>query len=94
MVVAASSGGLRATSDLRAALPADVPVPIILVQHRMPRHEHLLAEILRQRIALRVVMARSGIRLRGGTVYVAPSVRQALVRPSRTRQVEAPRDGQ
>ncbi len=94
VVIAASRGGLRASSELLAALPAEFPVPIILVQHRMPQNEHLLAEILKRRTALRVVAARSGTRLRGGTVYVAPSSRQALVTPRRTLQIEAPRAGQ
>lgn len=94
VAIAASSGGLEATSELLAALPADFPAPILLVQHRSPEHEHLLVEILQQRLSLRVVGARHGARLCDGTVYVAPAGRQVLVTPSHTVQVEDPRANQ
>jgi two-component system chemotaxis response regulator CheB len=94
VAIAASSGGLEAASELLAALPADFPAPILLVQHRTPEYEHLLIEILQRRVALRVVAARAGSRLRGGTIYVAPAGRQALVTPCHTLQVGEPRSGQ
>ncbi len=52
VVMAASLGGLQATSQVLSRLPADFPVPIILVQHLLATAESYLAELLDQRTPL------------------------------------------
>ena len=46
VLVAASAGGLAAISAVLGALPADFPVPVLVVQHLDPRHGSLMSEIL------------------------------------------------
>lgn len=72
VAVTASAGGVQALSGLLAALPADFPVPVLVVQHLDPRHETVLADILDRRAALRVKLAEDGEQAEAGTVYVAP----------------------
>lgn len=72
VVVAASAGGIEALSTLVAGLPADFPVPMVVVQHLDPRHRSLLAEILTRRSPLHVQQVRDGEKLEAGTVYIAP----------------------
>lgn len=78
VVMAASTGGLTAYSELLGALPADFPLPIIAVQHRSPTYEHVLPKVLRSRTALHVAPIGDGDRLLPGTVHIAPAERQVL----------------
>ncbi len=84
VALAASAGGLSAYLKLLAALPADFPAAIVLVQHLDPNHASLMAEILGRRIRLRSRQAEDGERLQAGVVYVAPPDRHLLVNPDGT----------
>ncbi len=79
IALAASAGGLNALSHVLAALPADFPAPLVVVQHLDPRHRSLMAEVLGRRTGLRVKEAREGDRLAPGTALIAPPNRHLLV---------------
>jgi two-component system chemotaxis response regulator CheB len=72
IVIAASTGGLTAISALLAALPADFPVPIVVLCHRTSARPSLLTQVLGRQTTLMVTEARPGEVPHGGTVYVAP----------------------
>jgi two-component system chemotaxis response regulator CheB len=72
VAVAASTGGPNALAEVFAALPADFPVPVVVVQHMPPMFTRLLAERLTARSGLRVEEARSGGVLAPGHAWVAP----------------------
>ena len=84
VALAASAGGLNALTHVLAALPADFPVALVVVQHLDPRHRSLMADILSRRTALPVMQAGEGEVLRAGCAYVAPPNRHLLVNPDRT----------
>src|ERR1051326_3913171 len=79
VALAASAGGLRALSYILAALPADFPAALVVVQHLDPRHRSLMADILSRRTALRVKEAEDDDRLAAGTAYIAPPNKHLLV---------------
>jgi two-component system chemotaxis response regulator CheB len=79
VAIAASAGGLMALTEVLAALPGDLPVPVVVVQHLDPRHRSLMAEILDRRTELQVRQAQEGDDLRPGTVYIAPPDYHLLV---------------
>jgi two-component system chemotaxis response regulator CheB len=79
VAVGASAGGVQALSALVRALPADFPVPVLMVQHLDPRHATILADILDRRAALRVKLATDGEKAARGTIYIAPPDRHLLV---------------
>jgi two-component system, chemotaxis family, protein-glutamate methylesterase/glutaminase len=79
VVVAASAGGLAALTTVLGSLPADFPLPVVVVQHLDPRHRSLMADILRRRTGLRVEQAAGGARLEPATVLVAPPDQHLLV---------------
>jgi two-component system chemotaxis response regulator CheB len=81
VMLAASAGGLAALSDVLSALPADFPVPVVVVQHLDPRHRSLMAEILHRRTNLNVEEATDGAKLEPSTVYIAPPDEHLLVTP-------------
>jgi two-component system chemotaxis response regulator CheB len=84
VALAASAGGLSALSRLLAALPAEFPAALVVVQHLDPRHRSLMADILNRRTSLKVKQAEEGDRLSSGTVYIAPPNRHLLVNPDGT----------
>jgi two-component system chemotaxis response regulator CheB len=70
--IGASTGGPTALQRIVPALPRDLGVPVLLVQHMPPQFTSSLADTLAERSAIRVVEARHGDVLKAGTVYVAP----------------------
>jgi two-component system chemotaxis response regulator CheB len=81
VALAASAGGLKALSEVLAALPADFPAAVVVVQHLAPRHRSRMAEILDRRTGLAVRQAADDDQARPGTVFVAPPNRHLLVNP-------------
>lgn len=84
VALAASAGGLKALTDVLAALPADFQAPLVVVQHLDPRHRSLMADLLGRRTTLQVKEAAEGDRLEPGRAYVAPPNRHLLVNPDKT----------
>ncbi|HZT44321.1 MAG TPA: chemotaxis protein CheB [Chthonomonadaceae bacterium] len=81
VAMATSAGGLNALTQILAALPADFPAPVVVVQHLDPRHRSLLAEILGRRTRLAVKEAQEGDKLCAGTAYIAPPDHHLLITP-------------
>lgn len=79
VVAGASWGGIEAATQVFAALPADFPAPVVLVQHQRISAENRLAELLSSRTPLRVVTPQHGEKLQPGTLYVAPPGYHALI---------------
>jgi two-component system chemotaxis response regulator CheB len=79
VAIATSTGGPNALADLFAGLPADLPVPVVLVQHMPPMFTRLLAERLSAQSALRVEEGRPGGALRPGHAWVAPGDHHMVV---------------
>lgn len=75
VAVAASTGGPAALEAVLTRLPADFPVPILVVQHITPGFVAGLAEWLNKAGPLRVKLAEAGEALKGRTVYIAPDDR-------------------
>jgi len=80
VAIAASLGGLTALSEVLANLPADFPVPIIVVQHLHPDYKSELAEIWSRRTSLIVQWAKEGDHLCASHVYIAPPDYHVLVK--------------
>ncbi|HEX6909930.1 MAG TPA: chemotaxis protein CheB [Longimicrobium sp.] len=79
VVIAASAGGLKVLKTILAGLPADFPVPIVIVQHRTTALPNLAAKVLGRAGPLPATMADEGEVLRPGTVYVAPPDRHLVL---------------
>jgi two-component system chemotaxis response regulator CheB len=79
LAVGCSTGGPAALAEVLAALPANLPVPVVVVQHMPPVFTTLLADRLNRTTAVTVVEAADGTLLRPGTVYIAPGDRHLEV---------------
>jgi two-component system, chemotaxis family, protein-glutamate methylesterase/glutaminase len=80
-----SAGGLDALTQVLAALPADFPGGIVVLQHQMPEtRPSLLASLLDARTDLEVAVATDGALLAPGRALVAPPGQHALVHRDET----------
>lgn len=81
-VVGTSWGGLAALRELVGALPDDLTIPIVLVQHRHKLSDHVLPTLLQDRTRLRVFEVEDKAPIEPGCVYVAPADYHLLVEPT------------
>jgi two-component system chemotaxis response regulator CheB len=73
VAVGASTGGPAALAAILRALPAAVPVPILVVQHITPGFDAALATWLDETTPPRVRLAADGQALGAGEVTIAPA---------------------
>jgi two-component system chemotaxis response regulator CheB len=72
VAIGSSTGGPSALAEVIPMLPADLRVPVLIVQHMPARFTASLATSLDRRSKLRVREAEEGRPLRAGEVLVAP----------------------
>jgi two-component system, chemotaxis family, protein-glutamate methylesterase/glutaminase len=72
LAIGTSTGGPNALGVVVPSLPADFPVPIVVVQHMPPIFTRLLAERLSSHSKVRVREAEAGQLLEPGTAWIAP----------------------
>lgn len=70
--IGTSTGGPTALADVFAALPADLPVPVVVVQHMPPAFTRMLAERLNGAGGLKVKEGTTGDSLAPGRAWIAP----------------------
>lgn len=72
-IVGVSTGGVKALQRLLGPLPADFPLPLLVVQHISADAGDGLARLLDQQCQLTVLEADSGAQMRAGCVHLAPA---------------------
>jgi two-component system chemotaxis response regulator CheB len=79
VAIGSSTGGPEALQKVLPQLPADFPVPVLVVQHMPPLFTRLLADRLNKQCAVEVAEATDGAVLRPGLVLIAPGERHLTV---------------
>jgi two-component system chemotaxis response regulator CheB len=87
IVMAASAGGVDALGTVFAALPADLPVPVAVVQHRSTHLPNMLAHVLGRYTNLPVKTAEAGETPQPGNIYLAPPDRHLSITAAGTFQL-------
>jgi len=83
-----STGGPNALQEILPTLPADLPVPVVVVQHMPPGFTTPFAERLNKLCAISIHEASHGELVRPGVVYIAPAGSHLRVsRPTESRTV-------
>jgi two-component system chemotaxis response regulator CheB len=72
VAIGTSTGGPNALAEVLPRIPADFPVPIVVVQHMPPIFTRLLAERLANRSAIPIEEAGAGAVLSPGHAWIAP----------------------
>jgi two-component system, chemotaxis family, protein-glutamate methylesterase/glutaminase len=72
LAIGVSTGGPTALGEVLPEIPADFPLPIIIVQHMPPLFTQFLADRLNSRSKIRVVEACQQMIVEAGTAYIAP----------------------
>jgi two-component system, chemotaxis family, protein-glutamate methylesterase/glutaminase len=76
VLIGVSTGGPAALARLLPAIPRDIGVPILIVQHMPPIFTKSLADSLAAKCAVGVREAAQGERIERNTAYIAPGGRQ------------------
>ncbi len=79
IVIGVSTGGVSALTQLLGALPADFPIPILIVCHITPDSDDGLAKLLNTLCTIRVREADEQETITSDTVYLAPANYHLLV---------------
>jgi two-component system chemotaxis response regulator CheB len=92
IVIGASTGGPVAVQSILCALPANYPIPILIVQHMPGSFTGSFARRLDALSKLSIKEAEDGDVLEAGKVYVAPGGKQLILEERAGRQQVRVRD--
>jgi two-component system chemotaxis response regulator CheB len=85
VAIGSSTGGPNALAEVLPRLPADFPVPIVIVQHMPPIFTRLLAERLASRSAIPVEEGTAGAAIPPRHAWIAPgNFHMKVVRSGKT----------
>ena len=79
MVIGISTGGPAALQEIIPYFSADIPVPILIVQHMPALFTKSLAERLNAKSKLNIKEAEHGEKIMHGNVYIAPGGKQMTI---------------
>jgi two-component system chemotaxis response regulator CheB len=92
IVIGASAGGIEPLIRIASDLPPDLPATVCVVVHRPPTSNSRLHTILGRRSPLRVLVARDGMPLEHGRLYVAPADLHLVLEGGQVRLSRGPRE--
>jgi two-component system chemotaxis response regulator CheB len=84
IVIGGSAGGFNALQVVLSLLPSDFGVPLLVVLHRPPAEDDLLAVTLNASCQITVKEADQPEDIQPGYVYLAPANYHLLVEPTKT----------
>jgi two-component system, chemotaxis family, protein-glutamate methylesterase/glutaminase len=84
VAIGVSAGGLAALTRILGVLPANYPLPIIVVQHRSRDERFLLEEVLQVKCAIKIRQAEEKEAILPGAVYLAPPDYHLLIEKDHT----------
>ncbi|HSK24323.1 MAG TPA: chemotaxis response regulator protein-glutamate methylesterase [Egicoccus sp.] len=93
VVIGVSTGGPNALAELLPQLPADLPVPVLVVQHMPPMFTRLLADRLDNSCRLHVAEAVDHQPVTAGSILIAPGDRHLTIQRVGTMVRTALNDG-
>src|SRR5580698_3829766 len=73
VAIGASAGGLEALTAILRALPTDIAMAFMLIQHLDPKRHSILPELLSKATRIPVLEAINAMKIESNRVYVMPS---------------------
>ncbi|OIO60115.1 MAG: hypothetical protein AUJ55_02555 [Proteobacteria bacterium CG1_02_64_396] len=90
--IGASAGGLEALSAVIAALPTDLGISYVVLQHLSPTHRSMMVQLLGRETAMAVQEVEHGLRPEPDTIYVAPASSNVKLKEGCFELIEGPRE--
>lgn len=87
VAIGVSTGGPNALSEVLPAIPANFPVPIVIVQHMPPMFTKLLADRLHTQCAIGVQEGAAGDHVLPSQAYIAPGDFHMVVKREMTNVI-------
>jgi two-component system chemotaxis response regulator CheB len=84
VVMGGSWGGMNAAVEILKYLPADYPLPIVLVLHRLKGVISELPALIRKKTYVQIKEADEKEKMQPGTVYIAPADYHLLIEQDQT----------
>lgn len=79
VVIGASAGAVNALSEVLPALPADYPLPVLIVVHIPADRRNMMAPLFQSKCRMKVQEAEDKEPVQPGTIYFAPPDYHLLV---------------
>lgn len=89
VVIGTSAGAVEALSTVLPSLPADFPLPVLIVMHTPPDKKSVMPELMQGKCKIKVREAEDKEFLEPGTVYFAPPDYHLLVERDRSISLSA-----
>lgn len=90
--IGSSAGGLEALSLLIAALPSNLGIAYVVIQHMSPTHRSMLVQLLGRETAMAVREIEDNLQPEPDIVYIAPATRNTIFQEGRFRLLESKRE--
>ncbi len=90
--IGSSAGGLEALSSLIAALPSNLGVSYVVIQHLSPTHRSMLVQLLGRETAMAVCEIQDKMIPEPDVIYIAPSGRNTIFTGGKFSLLESKRE--
>ncbi|PPD33643.1 MAG: PAS domain S-box protein [Methylomonas sp.] len=90
--IGSSAGGLEALSALIAALPSNLGISYVIIQHLSPTHKSMLVQLLGRETPMAVVEIQDNMLPEPDVIYVAPASRNTIVQDGCFKLLETKRE--
>jgi two-component system chemotaxis response regulator CheB len=84
IAIGGSVGGIKAVSEILKSLPADFPIPIVIVLHRLRNVSSSLQSVIQDSTELRIKEADEKETITPSCAYIAPANYHLLIEEDRT----------
>jgi len=84
LLIGCSAGGFNLLFELLLQLPADFPVPVIIIIHRSRKYKSSMEDLLQKKANVIVKLADDKEQIKKGYIYFAPSDYHLLLEPDYT----------
>jgi two-component system CheB/CheR fusion protein len=90
--IGSSAGGLEALSTLIAALPSNLGISYVIIQHLSPTHKSMLVQLLGRETPMAVVEIQDNMVPEPDVIYVAPASRNTIFQEGCFKLLETKRE--
>jgi two-component system chemotaxis response regulator CheB len=73
VIIGSSTGGPQALIDIFRSLPADLPIPVVVAQHMLPKFIAPFVNSVNKAVELPAYQGSEGLAIQPGGIYISPA---------------------